>query len=263
MSAEAFVQALHHSQATGTIKVIMLAIANYAGEQGAWCSVSTLAKIANVTPDNARKALRKLEELGEITTDTNGGYQMNKPKHTRTNRYEIELACPEWCDRSMQHRDTRGHNSGPSETTDPRKRRTLGNDAPGPSETTDEPNINQTITKDVNSSKTVITREPEKDSSSIPEVQPEPRRHGAIARAQKIANEAKRRTRYLPPPAPAPVSEAKQAANRIVLTLRCPSGFGEGASSRHLVLVTTGDGCARCGDDSFDILDAHNRLETT
>lgn len=130
MSAEAFVQALHHSQATGTTKVVMLAIANFASEAGAWCAIATLAKIANVSDDNTRKAVRKLEELGEIETERNGGYQLNKPKHTRTNRYEITIQCPEWCDRSMNHRDTRTHKSGPPKSTDPRNRRTDDSAAP-------------------------------------------------------------------------------------------------------------------------------------
>lgn len=135
--------ALNHSAATGTAKVVLLGIASHEGELGAFPAVERLARYANVAPDNARKAIRKLEELGELETIRNGGLQLGKPEHTRTNMYRVTITCPEWCDRSSQHRDTRQAKSGPSGSSAPRNRRTDASDAPGPSESSGEPQDNQ------------------------------------------------------------------------------------------------------------------------
>lgn len=134
--------ALNHSAATGTAKIVLLGIASHEGELGAFPAVERLARYANVTPDNARKAIRKLEELGELETIRNGGLQLGKPEHTRTNMYRVTITCPDWCDRSSQHRDTRQAKSGPSQSSAPRNRRTDASDAPGPSLASGEPQDN-------------------------------------------------------------------------------------------------------------------------
>lgn len=261
MSNEAQAVALHHSQATGTDKVVMIAIANYAGEDGAWCSIPTLAKIANVTEESARRAVRRLEQLGEIDTERNGGYgqQLKKPKHTRTNLYTITLVCPEWCDRSMQHRDTREFSSGPSSTSAPRQRRADASVTPGPSSTSGEPVYElQDLGNSLDRSEK--SRASDRVSESENPHEHAPRKFGSIAAAQKIANAAKSRERYHAPARPEPVNDARRSANEQALTLPCPAGVGNG---RHLVLVGTGTECARCGQDTFTIIDQHNQLEVT
>ena len=66
MSVESMAIALHHSRSKGTAKVVLLGIANHDGDGGAYPTVATLAKYANVSRANVQKALTKLESLGEI-----------------------------------------------------------------------------------------------------------------------------------------------------------------------------------------------------
>lgn len=98
---------LHHSRAKGTVKLIAVGIANHQGDGGSYPGMETLAKYGGVDVRNARKAVRKLEELGEVATIIQGGGDRDTPDEERTNRYEILVTCPPWCDRSPHHRDTR------------------------------------------------------------------------------------------------------------------------------------------------------------
>lgn len=140
---------LHHSEATGSAKVVLLGIANHDGDGGSYPSIETLAKYArfkgyDAEPlddskdakraadkqrDNAKKsareAVRKLEAMGEIEVIVNGGGSARTPRHERTNLHIIKLKCPPNCDRSAQHRtvdaepvdnsesDPRGHSPAP------------------------------------------------------------------------------------------------------------------------------------------------------
>ena len=67
MSVEAMAIVLHHSPSSGTDKVILLGIANHDGDGGAWPSVATLAKYANIDKRGVQKVLARLEESGQIT----------------------------------------------------------------------------------------------------------------------------------------------------------------------------------------------------
>lgn len=95
---------LHHADVRGTDKVILLGIANHDGDGGAWPSVATLAKYANVTTRNVQKSLRELERLGLIRSYIQGGGLVSHPDSKRPNRYEVLVRCPEGCDRTSQHR---------------------------------------------------------------------------------------------------------------------------------------------------------------
>lgn len=107
MSVEALSVCLHHSKAKGTAKLVLLGIANHAGDGGAWPSVATLARYANVTERNVQKALGTLAGLGEVRVHVQQGGLGGVPDFTRPNRYDVLVMCPPWCDRSAQHRDTR------------------------------------------------------------------------------------------------------------------------------------------------------------
>lgn len=107
MSVEAMAIVLHHSRAKGTAKLILLGIANHHGDGGAWPCVETLAGYANVTPRNAQKALATLVGMGEVQSFVQGGGLADWDDYTRPNRYVVRVACPPWCDRTMNHRDTR------------------------------------------------------------------------------------------------------------------------------------------------------------
>lgn len=95
---------LHHSQARGTEKLVLMGIANHDGDGGAWPSINTLAKYANVDARTAQRAVAALGSKGELVIYTQGGGSRSMPDHKRPNRYEITLKCPPNCDRSSKHK---------------------------------------------------------------------------------------------------------------------------------------------------------------
>ena len=101
MSAEAVTVVLHHSKAEGTAKLVLWGIANHHSDAGAWPSVATLAKYANVKERRVQQIIRELVELGEIAIDEQGGLGQGQYK---TNRYHILIQCPDDCDGSLNHK---------------------------------------------------------------------------------------------------------------------------------------------------------------
>lgn len=101
MSVEVMVLALYHSKASATDKVVLLGIANHHGDGGAWPSLETLARYANVSERQVSRSIKVLEDLGELKIDHNRGLNAGRNK---TNRYWINLSCPPECDGSMNHR---------------------------------------------------------------------------------------------------------------------------------------------------------------
>lgn len=129
---------LHHSKAKGTSKLVLVGIANHAGDGGAWPSIATLAKYANVTERNVQKAIGQLVQLGELAVQVQGGGTHQTKDRQRPNRYDVLLACPPACDRTASHRlrdlptaQAGLWISGVSETTPG-----VGDDTRGVSETT-------------------------------------------------------------------------------------------------------------------------------
>lgn len=98
---------LHHSRAKGTAKLVLLGIANHQGDGGAWPSVETLARYANVDGRAVQKCLTKLVSSGELRREVQAGGLADMDDHARPNRYEVLVKCPPWCDHTPQHRDTR------------------------------------------------------------------------------------------------------------------------------------------------------------
>lgn len=107
MSVEHLSIVLHHSKAKGTAKLVLLGIANHAGDGGAWPSVGTLATYANAEPRTVQRAIQKLIGSGELRVAVQAGGLADWDDYTRPNRYDVLLACPPWCDRTANHRDTR------------------------------------------------------------------------------------------------------------------------------------------------------------
>lgn len=95
---------LHHSKAKGTAKLVLLGIANHAGDGGAWPTVETLAKYANVTERNVQKAIGQLVDLGELVVHVQAGGTAALKDHQRPNRYDVVVTCPQHCDRTANHR---------------------------------------------------------------------------------------------------------------------------------------------------------------
>ena len=107
MSVEAIAVALHHSRAKGTTKLVLIGIANHAGDGGAWPAVVTLAKYAGCSERQVQRALRQLVSFGEIRVHVQAGGGSEYDDGRRPNRYDVIVACPPWCDRTTNHRDTR------------------------------------------------------------------------------------------------------------------------------------------------------------
>jgi hypothetical protein len=87
-----------------TAKLVLLGIANHAGDGGAWPSVATLAKYANVEPRNVRRALKSLAVAGELKVYLQAGGLPGMADWSRPNRYDVTVQCPEECDRSTNHK---------------------------------------------------------------------------------------------------------------------------------------------------------------
>ena len=82
MSVEAISLVLNYSQATGRAKLVLIGIANHLGDQGAWPSIATLARYANVDTRSVQRDIKKLVELGELSVEKNaapvgGQYKTN------------------------------------------------------------------------------------------------------------------------------------------------------------------------------------------
>jgi hypothetical protein len=98
---EVMINVLYHSKASATDKVVLLGIANHHGDGGAWPSLETLGRYANVSERQVSRSIKALEALGELSIDHNRGLNVGRNK---TNRYWINLTCPPECDGTMNHR---------------------------------------------------------------------------------------------------------------------------------------------------------------
>lgn len=104
MSLESLAVVLHHAKARGTDKLVLVGIANHDGDGGAWPSVATLARYANVEERNVQRALKRLEKAGEVRIHVQAGGPSGVPEWRRPNRYEVLVECPVTCDRTRNHR---------------------------------------------------------------------------------------------------------------------------------------------------------------
>jgi len=104
-----------HSKSTGRCRLVLLAIADQQGENGAWPSIATLAERANASERSIKRDLVELEQLGELIIERQGGEGYAQYK---TNRYWVNL--PGVTDGATGVTDsvTRGDSSGnPGVTT--------------------------------------------------------------------------------------------------------------------------------------------------
>ena len=104
MSLEAVSAVLKHSKAKGATKLVLLGIAwHYSddAEQGSWPSQETLAKYANTSTRQVRRALTELVELDELEYRAHDGRGYRPDR--RTSRFFILLDCPDTCDGTLGH----------------------------------------------------------------------------------------------------------------------------------------------------------------
>jgi hypothetical protein len=103
MSAKSVASVFHHSHQSGTPKLVLLGIAWHDDETGggAWPSISRLAVYAGVSERQVIRAIAALEESGELDVDRHNGKSYGG---NRTNRYWINVPCPEDCAGDIWHR---------------------------------------------------------------------------------------------------------------------------------------------------------------
>lgn len=92
MSVESTSRVWRHSRATGTTRVVLLAIADHDGEGGAWPSIETLQRMAGgVDRRTVQRAISQLVAAGELRVHQNAGGTLRTDPRNRPNRYEITL----------------------------------------------------------------------------------------------------------------------------------------------------------------------------
>ena len=77
-----------HSKATGRTKLVLLAIADHQGEQGAWPSLATLAKMTGASERSVQRDISELEKLGELRVTR---YASPTKSRNKTNLYYVTL----------------------------------------------------------------------------------------------------------------------------------------------------------------------------
>jgi len=88
MAIEVMNAVWRHSKATGRTKLVLLAIADHQGEQGAWPSLATLAKMAGASERSVQRDIEELEKLGELKVTRYGSPTKSRNK---TNLYFVIL----------------------------------------------------------------------------------------------------------------------------------------------------------------------------
>jgi hypothetical protein len=100
MSFGASAVAWHHSKATGTDLLVLMAIANYISDDGAWPKVETIAQDARTSVRQAHRSINSLKALGEIDWVQKAGKGRGVYK---SNLYVFLLKCPPECQGDWNH----------------------------------------------------------------------------------------------------------------------------------------------------------------
>jgi hypothetical protein len=108
VSTEAISVVLHHSEATGVDRLVLIGIANHDGDGGAWPSIATLAKYAKCSARTVQRSLRVLEHMGEIRIRLQAGGDREWANNRRPNRYDLLVDCPESCAGGKKHEPRSG-----------------------------------------------------------------------------------------------------------------------------------------------------------
>ena len=94
MGVKAVRRVLEHSRATGTDRLVLVILAEYADDQKCvcWPSVATIAKEAKVRARAAEAALCALQETGEIEVEIHGARYPKTRRQYRPNLYRVTVA---------------------------------------------------------------------------------------------------------------------------------------------------------------------------
>lgn len=111
MSIASLALSLYHSKATHSNRLVLIAIANFEGEDGSWPSHETIGRLAGgINRRTVQRAIDTLIAMRELSEERREG---------RTNRYRVIITCPNTCDGSSHHREIKG---GGVQTTPPQMR---------------------------------------------------------------------------------------------------------------------------------------------
>lgn len=98
MSLGAVAIAMHHSPLGGTDKLVLMGIANHAGDDDTcWPSLEALAIYGHTTTGGVRESLRRLEAAGVIEIYPGKGGLWNDPPEGRPDKYKFRLRCNPGC----------------------------------------------------------------------------------------------------------------------------------------------------------------------
>ena len=142
MSVEAMGAVFNHSAASGTMKVVLLGIANHEGDGGAWPSIERLMVYAQADRRTVQRAIEKLIEMGELRRIMQQGGTHKTPAGSRPNLYRVLVVCPPNCDRSSAHREI---STGAAPTPPLEGQRGGTHAAPGAAPTPPEPSTNHPL----------------------------------------------------------------------------------------------------------------------
>jgi helix-turn-helix protein len=101
VSVQAMTSVFSRSRCGGTTRLVLLAIANYYGDNGAWPSIDSLARDCQMSRRAIQDCLRRAEGAGELHVEKNAG-------HGGTNRYwlHIEEGGCRFCTRADSRRES-------------------------------------------------------------------------------------------------------------------------------------------------------------
>jgi hypothetical protein len=94
VSVEKVALVLNYSKSKGTDKVVLIGIANHEGDGGAWPSVATLSRYANVDERTVQRSISNLVALGELAVDRQAGGTEATRSDRRPNRYRVLVTRP-------------------------------------------------------------------------------------------------------------------------------------------------------------------------
>lgn len=126
MSVEAIALCLHHSQAKGVDKLVLIGIANHEGDGGAYPAIATLELYSGVSRTRVKQALRTLQDLGEIVIHVQKGGSADCRPDRRPNRYDVLVRCPSDCDGTTKHKTRTAGRGVPADSSRESETETTG-----------------------------------------------------------------------------------------------------------------------------------------
>ena len=104
MGVEHIAVVLHHSTLSGTAKLVLVGIANHAGDGGAWPSIATLARYAGCSERTVQRCIGEAVAAGELSVTVQGGGSAGVRADRRPNRYDVLVSCGPECGGGPWHR---------------------------------------------------------------------------------------------------------------------------------------------------------------